>query len=74
MSESTCIRSIGSETAEGHTLHHHSSTENMMMDGAVSGFSGAVAPSRFVGVQLNKVLQNTGEHKRPEAFYHKLIL
>lgn len=35
-------------TAEGHTLHQHTSTESMMMDGAVSGFTGAVASSRFI--------------------------
>ncbi len=55
-------------------LYQHPSTENMMMDGAVSGFSGAVASSRFVGVQLNKVLQNTGEPQKARSVFSQANL
>lgn len=44
----------------------------MVMDGAVGGFRGAIAGGGFGRVQLNGMLQKTGEHGRPEALSHRL--
>ena len=64
-----------SGTAEGHTPHQHPSAESTaMMDGAVSGFSGAVTSSGFVGVQLNKVLQKHFRAQKARSLSsHRLI-
>lgn len=58
-------------------LHQHPSTENTMMDGAVSGFSGAVASSRFVGSSIEQSAAEYWRAQKNRSFFflplHRLI-